>query len=612
MNYFSKKLSTTLVISSVILFALSAVLVLFSNQFIDFTYNFLSQKVFHREFSIEKWLPSMLSFFLVPSFIIVLFNAIVFVKYPIKHRIFLIFSLFVIVLFMILYGTYVSTRMHVISDLGSEIWLGKICLEEHSFWPLGWYYSTEIRLLNTQFFSALGFLFTNNWDAVITIQTFCCCVVLFLSVLYLLNQLEIKTLWLRILTCVLSVFPWSALVWYVGPGQNYYIPHAVMSIFFVATFIKLACRSENIRHLKAVQVLLYTLAFISGLSSIRYILIFVFPMAIAAIIIEARKPDRTAEITNFKEFWLHNKNVFYAVTTLFASGLGYICNNIILQHFWEFSEWNSMGFAHFGETTLRDIWKGLVSIFGYREGIAVFTPGGIINILVYLGIILFATDTFYYFKKSKKSNNSHNFIIMFFISTMTLNTFLYIHVDYTARYYYPIIIYIIPMIAMLLESSFISSLKKFFLGTIWSILIINSTFSTIQSCLTSDSNTDRYPVAKFLEENGYDFGYATFENSTVFTYLTHGKVEIGMLALGKKSSDFEYLPEKYVINKWLTPKRLYDPENHKDKKVFLILSQPQYQEAKNFPVFDAGKLVYNDDFYRVYEYENHGAFIKAY
>ena len=126
------------------------------------------------------------------------------------------------------------------------------------------------------------------------------------------------------------------------------------------------------------------------MSTIRYIIIFTLPLAIAILWIEGRDKTSATKITDFKNFWIKNQNVFLSVSGLIVSGIGYIFNNLIFQKIFTFHQWNSMNFNKFGETTLSDILIGLLETFGYKQEIAVLTPNGIINILVYASLFLCA------------------------------------------------------------------------------------------------------------------------------------------------------------------------------------------------------------------------------
>ncbi|WP_027727482.1 hypothetical protein [Treponema sp. C6A8] len=609
MKEFSKKTSNIIIVLAIAALTLSSILVLFSNQLVDVIYKILSQKVFHREFSIEKWLPSILSFTQIPAFCTVTATVLLFVKLPNKQKIILISSLLAIFTFVILYTVQVSIIKHVNSDLASELLLGKECVLEKSFWPRGWYYSTEIRLINTQFFSALGWLFTDNMATVKTIQSFFTCLCLFWAEWFILTQLEIKQTWLKLLIAILSFFPYSWRAYYVGCGHNYYVPHGIFALIYAGTFIKIFFRQQTIKTERARKIWLaffYLWAFTSGFTSIRYIMNFVFPFMLAILIIEVKNKDEKApKITDFKGFWNNNKLVFTSVLAFFVSGFGYVCNNLILRHFFTFSQWNSMNFNHFGDTTIRDILVGLVEMFGYNQGIAALTPGGAINMLVYAALTLFAVYLVLSLKKGL--DKASQVTLVFFVCAMLFNIYTYIHIDYIARYFYPILLTIFPCLAIIIEKSKLSDVRKWTLGTIWAGLLITSSYASISNELNTDGNTDKYAAAAFLKDNGYHFGYGTFANSTVFTFLTNGQIEVGNLLKASTKGGRNVVTSKYAWDTWLTPKRYYE-NDYPGEKVFLIIETEQYDYTPDLRIFHTGKEVFHDDNYIIYEFESHQAF----
>ncbi len=606
-KYFSKKATVTLLAISIVAIVLSSILILFSNQFYGLIYEILSKKVFHREFDFEKWLLSIESFFLVPIFVVIVVNALIFVKYSDKSKTLLLSVLFADLMVMILYTNYAATDFFVDSDLASEILLGKECVKEKTLWPKGWYYSTEFRFINTQFFSALGFLFTNNFNAVKTIQTLFCVPCLFFAMWFLLNQISIKKFWLKFLTCILTVIPWSWIVWHVSAGENYYIPHAVFSLIYVSLFIKITQNSE-LKHKKFFTTFFFVWAFLSGLSSIRYIIIFVLPLTFAILWIEGRDKNSAVKITDFKGFWLKNQNVFLSVSGLILSGVGYVFNNLIFQKIFTFHQWNSMNFNKFGETTLSDILLGLLETFGFKQEVAVLTPSGVINCLVYAAIFLFVLYLILALKKDLPKSNK--IVMTFFVSAFLFNTFLHLNVDYINRYYYPIIIYVLPCIAIIVENSQLSALRKWTLAVVWSVVLITSSFSIMQHLFSTDANKKRHASIEFIQKKGYEFGYATFWNSTVATYLTDGDLKIGNLTCDRKTGKVIITP-KFDFTKWLAPKDWYTSD-YGNKPIFLLVEQVEYENSKDYKVYTNGKLVYEDEFYKIYEYPSHEAFKKAF
>lgn len=608
MNYFSKKTTTILLISTTILLIAGCLLVLFSNAFIQAAYTFLSQQVFHREFSLEKWQASIESFFMIPAFLVIFANACIFFKYTAKVKIILLAEALIVIMVMITFTTATRTMQHVNSDLAAEILLAKECVLEKSFWPVGWHYSTEIRLLNTQLFTAPVFLFTQNWNTVKTWQSVLSCLVLFAGMWYLLGQLSIRQFWIKFWAGVLSICPCSWIAWYVGAWGNYYIPHAAMSFIYVATFIKLVWRQDTLRRRQAWRVFFFAWAFVSGFSTLRYVLNYVLPLLITVLIMEQTDKEKKAGMER-PAFWLHNPAVFYSVTGLLSSGLGYVANNLILRHFYSFSEWNSLSFNTIGDITLTDILRGILELFGYQENIAVMTPGGVINVLVYCALAMLAVYVMQVLKKPLEK--PRRCIVLFTTVSFLFSTFTYVHMDYIARYYYPILLYVFPCLAIFISEDTFTGLKKYFLGTVWSVVIVTASLTTMQNQLTTDENKDKYAVERFLEDNGYTFGFATMWNANVFTYLSNGKIEVGNLYKAKTTPEHIYITDTYKYDKWLTPARYYTSD-HEGKRVFLLVDQDQYQVSSELRIFSTGTLVYNDEYYRVYDYPSFKEFKESF
>lgn len=602
MNYFTKKQSFVFMLFSFLCIIAGSLLICFSHSFIDFSYNFLSEKIFHRSFDLDKWLPTIESFFLIPAFVSIVVTALFFPKFSNKAKIIVLSVFFASVLFCVLYCTAVTTKQHVNSDLASELLLAKECVHEKSFWPRTWSYSTEIRLFNTQLVTAPIFLFTNNWNIAKLLTTFFSMLILFFAVYYVLTQIKIKRFWVKYLICMLSVLPFSGMVWYVGAWGTYYIPHVVFNLIYIGTFIRLVT-DTNSKHQKLLVAFFYIWAFLSGLSSIRYIMIFIFPLALIMIIDKCLEKDPNCMINNFNAFWKNTKIIKYSVIGLFISGFGYVCNNVILQPLFSFSQWNDIAFCGFGDIKISDIIHAVLEFFGYIDYIAVFTPNGIINILVYLLVFLFVMLSIYSLKN--KLSYGQKILLIYFISSYLFNTFVYLHTEFIARYYYPILLLFLPCTAILLDNDKISGLKRYAVGVILSVVILSSTFATLQHQFATDENKGMHDVAGYLEKN-YSFGYASFWNANVITYLTDGNVEVGNL-----DSTDGVISKKYDYERWLTTDRYYgDYKNN--EHIFLLLSTEQYLTSKDDSSVKNGKLVYKDDYYYVFDYPSHEAFKESF
>ena len=227
------------------------------------------------------------------------------------------------------------------------------------------------------------------------------------------------------------------------------------------------------------------------------------------------------------------------------------------------------------------------------------------NILAYIVITSFVVLVIKLLKV--EIPESQKILLLFFISSYLFNSFVYLHTELIARYYYPVLIVIFPCFAILLENAKISELKRYGFGTVLSILIFTSSFATVQHYFTTNPNKKLYKVADFINDK-YDFGYATFWNANVISYLTNGKVEVGNAECKKnQSSQISEIADNYGYRKWLTPKRYYS-NTYNNKPIFLLLQNDELEMIKDKKIISSGTQVYSDEFYTVYEYASHEAY----
>lgn len=125
------------------------------------------------------------------------------------------------------------------------------------------------------------------------------------------------------------------------------------------------------------------------------------------------------------------------------------------------------------------------------------------------------------------------------------------------------------------------------------ICLILGTGKTVMSFLTVDKNETKRPVAQFLAENGYDFGFATYNNANIITELTNGEVEIGNIGD----------PEHLEYFKWSSPMKYYE-EGYHTGETFLLLTSEECAEYASAPALKQGKKVYEDGSYTVYVFDS--------
>ena len=82
-------------------------------------------------------------------------------------------------------------------------------------------------------------------------------------------------------------------------------------------------------------------------------------------------------------------------------------------------------------------------------------------------------------------------------------------------------------------------------------------------------DNEAHTVAAFLEENGLEYGYATFRNSNLLTPLTDSRVKVRGIAVSSEDGIYTDL--------YQSSSRLYDESEHgKYEKYFILLSESEY------------------------------------
>jgi len=613
---FSKK-AEIIVFSTTLVFLLAGTLAIASSEkIISLLYVFFSKIVFHRDFSIDKWLPTLQSFILIPVFVAIFFNVFLFHKHSDKAKIMYLTVITACVAFLVTYTVLVSMRKNIDSDLASETLLALECVHEKNPIPVGWRYSTELRILNTQLVSAPLFLLTSNWDIVRALTSLFSCAILFWSGWFLLSKLQVKKTWLKFWGSILVVAPWSTLHFFVIGWGNYYIPHIILAFVTLGVFVQIL--NGTSKNEKRTLIAFYILSFISGVSSIRYILNYQIPITLSILIFSYKKNSGSEQNCDIKSFFEHSNALKAGIIGLLLSGLGYIFNSVALQPIYNLSQWSRVTFNSLGDATPLDVFYIFLRSFGFQDNIAVFTPSGVINICVYITLAIFVANII----KALRLNIAieRKFLLIFTICALIFNTFVISHTEYIDRYFIPVLAYIIPCVIIFIDCGQLGIFRRYFAGTTLTLCILTSSFTSTQSYLAKDKNRDIYPVMDFLnqkalQDSDYAFGYSIREYANMITYFTKGKIEVAAVLKDKKYSSelddyVQCMPKKFEEENGLTVSRYYK-EKH-NGKTFFMLSEKFYKNSLDSKVFETGTQIYNDGKYIVFEYKSQNSFLNSF
>lgn len=608
MNNFSKKTNIIFVCVSIFLFLASAVFILFSKGLVNYLVPFL-ENFFHKTIGEEKK-GLLISLFSYPVFIVLLVNALVFPKLSNKSKIILITTFIVSICAFLGFVTYVNSFNFINSDMASELILAKECSIEKSFFPKTWNYSTEFRFLNTQLVTSLLFLFTDNYIIVKIISVIILSLLLIPTSLFLFNQLQIKSFWLKLLGCLFIYCPTSLCFTDMIQIGNYYIPHVVISFVLIGLFFAICYKELSIKKNKIFKIIYCVLSLCAGIGGIRYLLILSIPLFLLFLIFRITDFQQNKETFVLKSFITKDKQFYYSFLGLIFCGIGYVINELVIHSLFRFETYTITSFVSNNNFIFKDVFNFIFEAFGYTGDVLLFSPQGIINVLVFVALLFFILCCIDYLKNSN-NDIGKKFLLLSFIMFVINLFFIATTSIGAARYILLQLIFIYPCVILLFTDKNINIVKRYILIFSFVLICTTSSFTTVTKLLNSKSNKGKEKVTKFLIENNYELGYATFWNANIFTYLTNGQLKMINITTDEKG---ERLLKDYKIYRFLTSERYFDEKSMTDlqKKVIFLVTQEEYNLDSDLKIFKEGKLVYSDDYYRVYEYANHKSFVDSY
>lgn len=498
------------------------------------------------------------------------------------------------------------------SDMAAEMIFSRLLAEEREFLASGsWFYSTEFRVLYTQLFMEPLFLIFGSWHVVRAITNVLTYVLLLCSYFYMLKPLKVRRS-TAVFTSALLLLPFSeTFVTHVQMG-NTYMPHMIILFFGFGMFLRLTGqRFEMVLKKMSLAGCYLLLSLVCGLSGVRYMLALQGPLVLTALVYLLKSGEWSAysrEMTrvNRKKLFSEDRLQYLVFSVLGAAGAmaGYVLNVLVVARKYDFQTYEATNFISVYQgifmERLQNTLGSLLMLFGYIPDKGFLSVRGLVTMtaFVMLGGIVFllvrCSRELHSDGNKREEVSRRKFLLWFFVTAFALNTFVFVFTTSTIvpRYYLTVFMFAVPLLAVYYEEERLP-LNRFLVTVGLCGCMLLATGKTVFSFISTDKNEDKRAVAAFLQEEGYDFGYATYWNANIITELTDGDVEVANL------QDVEEL--SYFL--WSTPKKYYG-EGYHDGKTFLLLTQDEVREFSASAAVREGRKVYEDGYYTVLEYDS--------
>lgn len=468
------------------------------------------------------------------------------------------------------------------SDKSSELILGKMLAEEGGICSPNWYYSTELRVLNTQLIWAPLFALGLSWHAVRVTGSIILYVLLVLGLWFFCRQAGVKKSFPYIAAVML--LPLSKKYFDILLLGAYYVPHVLIS--FVALGLFFAQAKTN-RVIKAVLCFAanLVLAVVACMGGLRQLLILYIPLVLAAALnLSFHERSKTAVTL----FWS-------SLGLLLGGSAGYLINSSYLAQKYLFKSYESVIYKSFSLASLEKVINNLFQVFGYEEGATLISEGAFLNASAALLVLLSACMAVYILKQRKRYPILTVFTSSFFLTCLIahLLLFSFTNMKNDVNYVIPIAVYAVAVIFSAFQEDGAFGRYGRVISVLLLAVVLASSALRYDDMRKQDHTVNLRAVGDQLQELGYTQGYASFWNGNILTELSEGEIQVWhWVSWENPEPDATFINSLYP---WLQPVAHFDapPEG----KLFLCFSEEEYEKYSMPQSLPAGNILFRTQYY---------------
>ncbi|MBQ7501633.1 hypothetical protein IJT93_02815 [bacterium] len=496
------------------------------------------------------------------------------------------------------------------ADMSSEMVLGRLLRDEGGILSKNWLYSTELRVLSIQLVYKLFFYILNDWHWVRTLSVVFSLSLLAASYAFFAERFRLGAVGLS--CALLLLLPFSREYGQFVIMNGGYIPH----ITFMFLTLALLQRRPPLWAGIVCLLLNSVLAFMTGLSGVRYLLILYLPLCLTSLVLiiyyAARRCEREEQAELKKEL-IRLAGSSLWLTLVNAAGV--LINVRIFTKLYSFVNYvgktGIKNYSPLGIIKFAFVSFGKIFGAGAADNLSSAELAGTAAAYLFCGILfVLLVFTLIYFKQY---GFEHKFVVLFGTAGFLFNVSVCSLTDILiCRYVMPSAAFLIPAASVFLIYLTERGKRRICLG-VWAAALIYAALSIGCFCVNPSyrdlSDSDPHTVeggayeeaAAWLNENGYTKGLGTFWHSNMITELSDGRIEMWIVRNGRgiRYKNKEWIGFKML--QWLQ-KRSHIYSLPRSGKVFLLLISDEADYDKLHLFADKRHLVYSKSGINIYGY----------
>ena len=466
-------------------------------------------------------------------------------------------------------------------DSSPELVLAQMLSEENVLLSKNWFYSAELRVLNTQIITSVLFRFIDNWRLVKAFTTAFHLLLMIGGANYLFSKLGSCKRYFFSGLLLLCPFSWLGVQYVLG--GLFYIPHYFIIFVAIGTFIEFKdCSGKNRIACLIIELLI---AIAAGAGGIRHLQITYVPLALSCL---------TCLLLIGNSFKDSLADIVHVMIVCICACSGYVLNSEVLSRIYSFADYNNINLRSMSSERIIQIINCIIENLGYSSNVKLFSIRGIIGVLDLLVLIIIFILFGYVKSWFNKFTYAEKIVLLYTAYSWVLNIGVLIFTDSAceSRYFLPQVV--MTVISMNILFNYCEKPYRLIVKYLFLCFIVGNVLLGYRIWLTVDNNSaEMREAVEYLVEEGYKYGYTKFYTGDVIPELTNGQIDIYCV------SDYETM----APNKYLMKKEMLENKNSEDK-TFILMTHQEYEDSKEFPYIQKGKIDYENDRYIVLEYES--------
>ena len=490
----------------------------------------------------------------------------------------------------------VPGRWIVDSDLASEMILSNLLNQEGSIISTNWYYSTELKVVNLQWFYRLGLiLFPDHWYMA---RAFGMAIALALyagALLLLANSAGLGRAGLWMTGTLLWPFGQRYLVYALYGG--YYLVYTFFYMLVLALLLR-SCKTDGKRRVRLWGVACLVCV-VASLNGVKQLMVFHAPLFLAAgVVLVLALHDCGATSWRAALAACRVQVRFFAGTLLTAvcCAAGYFVSSSILSKLYDFKSYSFITWNRSSDWfSLDSIIMDFFHEFGYRNGAGLFHFSGIAaGVGLLLGAFMFLCMVRLLLRlRSLQMTDQILVLLLVFMVLVCGVSYTYFQEYYQYFWLMNLPIGIAVMAVELKTEKFrlpgVRQGAAVLLTCAFTLCAVNTVRQKIEKPTLAHKGLDT--VATWLVDNGYTEGYATFWNCNALIELSSGQLDVWTLVNLSDDVQPDWLQKKDHLTT--------DPQ-----QPFLLIDTETDGAAEEMGLVEYGdcEKVYDDGRYEVYAF----------